>query len=124
MSPETVNRIRKLLRFTYASPRVRPRLTPGQIAKRLKFCQEGLTREINWAGDVIISDESRFGLFDDSPRIWLQRGAYNEKTFRGREKFTKTFMAWGAAGLAAACHGRSNAPINSNAQTAAIVGDF
>jgi transposase len=99
ISSASINSIRKLLHFKYTSPRTRPLLTETQIAKRLTFCQKALSGEINWAGEVIISDESRFGLFDDSRRIWLQRGIYHEITFRGKPKFQKTFMVWGAIGL-------------------------
>jgi hypothetical protein len=32
-----------------------------QIQKQADFCQEALNSSIHWAGNVIMSDESRFG---------------------------------------------------------------
>jgi hypothetical protein len=57
-----------------------------------------LEDDIEWSGDVIISDESRFGLFDDSRRLWIQRGIYTERTFKPTPKHNTSFMVWGAIG--------------------------
>jgi hypothetical protein len=40
-------------------------VTAVQEGKRLDFCRRAREGNIDWSEDVIISDESRFGLFDD-----------------------------------------------------------
>ena len=47
---------------------------------------------------MIITDESRFGIYPDSSRLWLQRGNYNEKTFVSMEKYYPTIMVWAGIG--------------------------
>jgi transposase len=98
ISHETINRIRALLHYRYQVPSTRPLLSPLQIQNRLNFCEEALRGSINWGGDVIISDESRFGLYDDSRRLWVQRGIFREKASKAKPKFRKSFMCWAAIG--------------------------
>jgi hypothetical protein len=66
VSHETIDRIRGLLHYKYKTPHHRPAMTPVHVQNRLDFCTEALNGTINWAGDVIITDESRFSLTDDS----------------------------------------------------------
>ena len=68
------------------------------IKKRVEFARLQLSSGIDWEKAVIISDESRFKLHDDSRRVWVKRGVYNPGTFRGKEKFSKGIMVWGAIG--------------------------
>jgi hypothetical protein len=49
----------------------------------------------DWRHDVIISDESRFELYDDSRSVWIQRGVYAERTFHPMPKHNSSIMAWG-----------------------------
>jgi hypothetical protein len=98
VSHETINRIRGLLHYKYQTPRHRPAMTPVHIQNRLDFCTEALNGTINWVGDVIITDESRFSLTDYSRRLWVQRGAFREATMLEKPKFKKSFMCWGAIG--------------------------
>jgi transposase len=94
-----VNTIRELLKFKYTNPRHRPLLTEAQKEKRISFCTSALSGDLAWDSDVVISDESRFGLFDDSRRIWVQRGVYTDNTFSSVPKFSKSFIVWGDIGL-------------------------
>jgi hypothetical protein len=73
-------------------------MTSIPIQKRMDFCNEALKGSIDWAGDVIITDESRFGLYDDSRRLWVQRGTFRDSTTKPKPKFQKSFMCWGAVG--------------------------
>lgn len=98
ISSTTVNFIRNQLKFHFQSPRRRPFLTEGHIANRISFCQDQLKNEINWEDGVIFTDESRFCLRDDSRRIWLKRGIYNEKSFTNEKKYNQGIMVWGAIG--------------------------
>ena len=78
LSETTINFIRKQLNFHFSSPRRRQFLTETQIEKRINFCQDQLQNKINWENEVVFSDESRFCLHDDSRRVWMKRGIYNE----------------------------------------------
>ena len=98
LSKTTVNNIRNQLKFKFTSPRRRPFLTNVHIEKRLKFCEEQINGGINWKDCVIFSDESRFCLHDDSRRIWIKRGVYNDKTFVNEKKYNVGIMVWGAIG--------------------------
>jgi hypothetical protein len=86
------------MHFRFQNPRRQQRLTPAQESKRLLFSENQLMSSINWYTDVVISDESRFSLHDDSRRVWVKRGVYNAGTFRQEEKFSKSIMVWGAIG--------------------------
>jgi transposase len=101
ISRQTVNRVRHSMHFAYTTPRKRPQLSPANIQKRLAFCEKvlGIPNSIDWASDVVISDESRFGLFEDSRRMWILRGVYNPETFRTCAKFAQSVMVWGAISL-------------------------
>jgi transposase len=98
ISTQTINSIRKMLHFKYQLPRRSPLITEKQEQKRIDFCMKSLAGNIDWAGEVIISDESRFGLFDDSRRMWIQRGVYTDRTVRPTPKHNASFMVWAAIG--------------------------
>jgi hypothetical protein len=93
ISAQTVNTIRKCLHFRYARARQYPLITQLQQAKRVKFYHECLIGDIDWRHDVIISDESRFRLSDDSRSMWIQRGVYAERTFHPMPKHNSSIMA-------------------------------
>jgi hypothetical protein len=76
ISRQTIDSVRRRLHFRYASPRRRPMLSATQRQKRVDFCRNALDIPIDWASEVISSDEPRFGLFDDSRRRWIPRGEY------------------------------------------------
>ena len=69
-----------------------------QIQNRISFCQNQLEGEIDWSEMVVFSDESRFCLRDDSRKVWVKRGYYNEKTFCNENKYDRGIMVWGAIG--------------------------
>jgi hypothetical protein len=98
ISPSTVNSIRHALHFKFQSPRTRQLLSPLQKEKRIAFAKKQLIGDIDWCNSVIISDESRFALHDDSRRVWLKRGIHIEGTFKSYEKFSKSIMVWAAIG--------------------------
>jgi hypothetical protein len=96
ISSQTVNTIRKCLHFRYARARQCPLIIQLHQAKKVKFCHECLTRDIDWTHVIIISDESRFGLYDDSRSMWIQRGIYAGRTFYPMPKHdSSSIMAWG-----------------------------
>jgi hypothetical protein len=64
ISHSSISKIRNLLKFRYQKPHIRQELTPAQIVKRMSFCESNIVNEIDWGSDAIISDESRFGLFN------------------------------------------------------------
>jgi transposase len=98
ISAQMVNAIRHNLHFRWAKARICPVITPIQEEKRVNFSHEHLTGAIDWTKDVIISDESRFGLYCDSRSLWMQRGVYNERTFHPLPKHDSSIMVWGAIG--------------------------
>ena len=93
-----ISKTRKTLGFVYTHPRKRQALTQSQIERRIKFCEEQLMNAEKWKFNVIITDESRFGIYPDNSMLWLQRGVYNENTFESTEKFSKTLMVWAGIG--------------------------
>jgi transposase len=99
ISRRLVDEIREALKFNYGNPRSMPMLTPDQERKRREFCQAALDGTIDWAKEVVISDESRFGLYDDSRRMWIQRGVYLPQTFKKIPKHSPSVMVWAAIGL-------------------------
>ena len=98
ISKTMIASIRYKLGYKYAQPRKRQALTQNQIQKRIDFCEKQLGKYEKWSKQVIISDESRFGLFPDNSKLWLKRGVYAENTFVSKEKYTETIMVWGAIG--------------------------
>jgi transposase len=98
ISATTVNIIRHSMHFCFQIPRRQQLLTPKQELKRVEFAEKQLMSNIDWTADVIITDESRFSLHDDSRRVWVKRGIYNPGTFHQQEKFAKSIMVWGAIG--------------------------
>jgi transposase len=98
ISRQTVNTIRNFLRFRYSKARKCPLITKLQQEKRKKFAEECRNGSIDWTRQVIISDESRFGLYDDSRSMWVQRGVYTERTTRPVPKHDSSIMVWGAIG--------------------------
>jgi transposase len=98
ISRQTVSAIRNELRFRWTKARHCPLIDSEQERKRIAFCQESLEGTIDWTQDVIISDESRFGLYDDSRSMWIQRGVYSQRTFQPVPKHDTSIMVWGAIG--------------------------
>jgi transposase len=98
ISSSTISKIRNLLKFRYRKPRTTQNLTENQIHNRMNFCLTNLTNEIDWSSDVIISDESRFAIGEDSRRRWIRRGVYLENTFCKKNKFRKSIMVWACIG--------------------------
>jgi hypothetical protein len=97
-SHTTISLIRNLLKFRFRKPRTTQNLNDGQIQKRIEFCTNNLTNEIDWSSNVLISDESRFSIGDDSRRRWIRRGMYLENTFQKKAKFQKSLMVWACIG--------------------------
>jgi hypothetical protein len=101
ISRQTVNRVRHWIHFTDTTPRTRAKLSDDNVEKRLSFCQKVLETlsAIDWSADVVISDESRFGLYEDSRKMWVARGVDNAETFNACPKYTQSVMVCGAIGL-------------------------
>jgi DNA-binding CsgD family transcriptional regulator len=79
ISASTVNSIRHALHFKFQSPRTRQLLSPLQKEKRIAFAKKKqLIGNIDCCNSVIISDENRVALHDDSRRVWFKRGIYNK----------------------------------------------
>jgi hypothetical protein len=98
LSHSAVSKIRNLLKFRYQKPHIRQQLTPLQIITRISFCESGMVNEIDWGSEVVISDESRFGLYSDNQRLWIRRGVYSENTFISHPKYELSLMVWSAIG--------------------------
>lgn len=98
LSYTTINMIRHQLHFSFKIPRRRSFLTPIHIQNRITFCNSELQGQIDWQNCVIFSDESRFCIHDDSRRVWMKRGVYNEGTFINEKKYNQGIMVWGAIG--------------------------
>jgi hypothetical protein len=96
ISKSTINRIRDSLHFRFQAPRKQPFLTEQHMAKRVAFSKTQLNGPIDWSEKVVLSDESRFGLQNDSQHIWVKRGIYNKESFRQKRKVEKSIMVWGA----------------------------
>jgi hypothetical protein len=88
------------MNFTYTTRRKRPKRSDDNFQKRLSCCQKVLeTRSaFDWSADVVMSDESRFGLDEDSRRMLVARGVYNAGTFKMCPKDTESGMLWGTIG--------------------------
>ena len=89
---------RRKIGYVFSHPRKRQALSEAQIAKRIQFCNRNIENVERWRYNIIITDESRFGMYPDSSRLWLRRGIYNEKTFVSTEKFYPTIMVWAGIG--------------------------
>jgi hypothetical protein len=63
-----------------------------------KNCHEGLEGTIGWIREVNSSDESRFGLFNDSRSMLVQRGIYSEHIFHPILKHDTSNVVWGTIG--------------------------
>jgi hypothetical protein len=63
-----------------------------------KVLREATRGGPNWATDVVISDESRFALFSDSRRRWVQWGSNSPNCFVRHPKKKTSVMVWGAIG--------------------------
>jgi hypothetical protein len=74
-------------------------LSETQRQKKVDFYRNALDGRIDWASEVIISDQSRFGLFDDSRRQWIPRGEYPDQSFVSFPKHPQSVMVWAAIGL-------------------------
>lgn len=98
LSYTTINKIRNLLHFNFTHPRRRPFMTEKHISYRIDFCNQQLNGQINWGETVVFSDESRFCMRDDSRRIWVKRGVYNENSYINQKKYEIGLMVWGAIG--------------------------
>jgi transposase len=98
ISAQMVNVIRHHLHFRWAKTRICPVITPIQEEKMADFSYAQLTGSIDWTKDVIISDESRFGLYCANRSLWMQRGVYNERTFHPLPKPDSSIMVWEAIG--------------------------
>jgi hypothetical protein len=70
--------------------------------KRVDFCRNALEGPIDWARDVVISDKSRFGLFDDSRRQWIPRGEYSDANFVSSSRQPQSL--WAAIRLGSKSH--------------------
>ena len=89
---------RRKIGYVFTHPRKRQAFNQNQIAKRIQFCEKQIENAEKWRHNIIITDESRFGMYPDSSRLWLRRGNYNEKTFVSTEKFYPTIMVWAGIG--------------------------
>ena len=98
LSATTINLIRNNLKFSFTNPRRRPFMTEKNIENRLIFCNSELNGTIDWEEGVVFSDESRFCVRDDSRRIWIKKGIYNDNTFVSEKKYNRGIMVWGAIG--------------------------
>jgi transposase len=97
----TVDLVRDMLRFRYTTAPREPLLSPEHKEKRVAFCQAALANreQIDWNMDVVITDESRFCMFPDSRRIWVQRGVYNPKCALKLPKHSQGIMVWAGIGI-------------------------
>jgi hypothetical protein len=59
----------------------------------MRFCPANVHGDIDWGGDYAVSNASRFILYDDNRRLWLQRGIYTSKTFHDKPKYSESGMA-------------------------------
>jgi hypothetical protein len=73
ISRQTIGCIHRRLHFRYTSPSRRPMLSVTQRQNRVDFCRNALEGRIDSAHDAVISDEPRFGLFNDNKRRWIPR---------------------------------------------------
>ena len=89
---------RRKIGYVFTHPRKRQALNQNQINRRIQFCEKHIENVEKWRYNIIITDESRFGMYPDSSRLWLHRGIYNEKTFVSTEKFYPTIMVWAGIG--------------------------
>ena len=99
ISETMIRYMRHDLGFVYGHPRKRQALTNQQIEKRIQFCEKQLKEIEKWKSKIIISDESRFGIYPDNRMLWLKIGDYQENTFASSEKFSQTLMVWGCIGF-------------------------
>ena len=89
LSYTTINKIRNEIHFSFKIQRRRSFLTETHIQNRIVFCNGQLQGQIDWQNCVVLSDESRFCLHDDSRRVWVKRGVYNDGAFINEKNITK-----------------------------------
>ena len=81
ISANSVQRIRKQLKFKFKPPKIRQKLTEDQIKKRYVFAHSMLGSEIDH-NTIIFSDESRICLVPGNRYIWYQPGELTDDVFQ------------------------------------------
>jgi transposase len=100
ISRRTIDTVRGFLQFKFKRLRPAPLLKDTHKERRVQFCNAAIQAraQLDWTKSVVISDESRFALFSDSRRAWVQTGYPSPKTFLGQPKKAAGKMVWGAIG--------------------------
>lgn len=97
ISPTTVFRYKKKLRFEYKPPKIRQFLNPQQIYNRVLFSHSMLASSIDFT-KLVFSDESRFCILNDGQFKWFRKGEIQENVFQDKTKFTAGIMVFGVIG--------------------------
>lgn len=102
ISPTSINRYRKELKFNYSPPKIKQELTSEQIEKR-KFFSYSILNHSNFIKDlnlsqIIFSDESRFCLNNDNQFIWFRKNENTDDVFQKKSKVNQGVMVFGAIG--------------------------
>jgi hypothetical protein len=99
LSPRTVDRVRKDLKFNFQRARHVQSLTEVHIQKRKEFCDLML----QWTDDALqticFSDESRVVLGHDNMWVWYRRGEDNPSANFETLKFAPSLMVFGVIGV-------------------------
>jgi transposase len=99
LSPGTVRRIRKQLKFEFRAPRHTQSLTDVNIADRMKFCEEMLKWRDDQLQSICFSDESRVVLGDDKQWVWYRRGEDNPSACFQTAKYPQGVMVFAVIGV-------------------------
>ena len=81
----------------------RPRqcaLTAEQMTRRLKFCREILTKDIDFLLRILFTDEKWFDSNDNGVQVqWVPRGKRNELISRDHVQAPPKVLVWGCIGV-------------------------
>jgi hypothetical protein len=99
LSPATIRRIRKQLRFEFRAPRHAQSLTDAHMADRVKFCDEMLQWPNDQLESICFSDESRVVLGDDKQWVWYRRGEDNPSACIRTVKYPQGVMVFAVIGI-------------------------
>ena len=90
ISPTTVQKGCKQLRYSYKPPQLNHNLTEVQKRNRILFARTMILMAYNGQIDlrsIVFSDESRFVLGDDKQWVWRRYGERNPTAVRSLNKF-------------------------------------
>ena len=98
ISPSSVYRYKKQLKFEFKPPKIRQALSQKNIEERLLFSYSWLFSD-NDSKKIVFSDECRFCQMNDSTWRWIRRGDESDDVYYDKTKYPQnSIMVFAAIG--------------------------